>query len=110
MRQLLFLKAVGTQKIRRVIKFGGHKNLRVLNQFCGTFICVDSLWKCYPHILQVVFKLKKRCGELSEEELGKVSVQLLNCQSSVEERPIFPCTDHMVSFITISKGYNGEWF
>ncbi|KAL3862487.1 hypothetical protein ACJMK2_008448 [Sinanodonta woodiana] len=43
----------------------------------------------------VVYNLKKRCGELSEEELGKLSVQLLNCQSSAEERPVFRCTDSM---------------
>ena len=47
-------------------------------------------------LLQVVFKLKKKCGELTEEELGKVSVQLLNCQSSVEERTIYPCNEQMV--------------
>ena len=46
--------------------------------------------------MQVVFKLKKKCGELTEEELGKVSVQLLNCQSSVEERTIYPCNEQMV--------------
>ncbi|XP_052760579.1 protein brambleberry-like [Mya arenaria] len=43
----------------------------------------------------VVYKLKKRCGDLSEEDLGKLAVQLLNCQSSVEQRPIYPCTDEM---------------
>ncbi|WAR15431.1 BMBL-like protein [Mya arenaria] len=31
----------------------------------------------------VVYKLKKRCGDLSEEDLGKLAVQLLNCQSSI---------------------------
>lgn len=43
----------------------------------------------------VVYKLKKRCGELSEEELGKLAVQLFNCQSSVEGRVVYQCTDNM---------------
>jgi hypothetical protein len=47
-------------------------------------------------ILQVIYQLKKRCGELTEEELGKLSVQLLNCQSEVEQRPIFTCHSDMV--------------
>ena len=47
-------------------------------------------------LLQVIYQLKKRCGELSEEELGKLSVQLLNCQSEVEQRPIFKCSADMV--------------
>ncbi|KAK7482506.1 hypothetical protein BaRGS_00026217, partial [Batillaria attramentaria] len=40
----------------------------------------------------VIYQLKKRCGELTEEELGKLSVQLLNCQSEVEHRPVYTCT------------------
>lgn len=43
----------------------------------------------------VVSKLKHKCGSLSEEELGKLSVQLLNCQSQVEKRETFQCTDSM---------------
>ncbi|XP_060583072.1 protein brambleberry-like [Ruditapes philippinarum] len=43
----------------------------------------------------VIYKLKKRCGELSDEELGKLSVQLFNCQTTVEKRPTYKCTDGM---------------
>ena len=49
--------------------------------------------------VQVVFSLKKRCGELSEEELNKLAVQLLNCQSQAEGRPVFKCTQEMVSVL-----------
>ncbi|WAR15451.1 BMBL-like protein [Mya arenaria] len=41
----------------------------------------------------VVYKLKKRCGDLSEEDLGKLAVQLLNCQSS----ELAECTKDMDS-------------
>ncbi|XP_048250366.1 protein brambleberry-like isoform X2 [Haliotis rufescens] len=43
----------------------------------------------------VVFNLRKKCGDLSEEELGKLAVQLLNCQSEAEQRPVFPCSNSM---------------
>ncbi|XP_071146919.1 protein brambleberry-like [Mytilus edulis] len=53
---------------------------------------MSPLDSCY-HI--VVFSLKKRCGELTEEELNKLAVQLLNCQSQAEGRPVFKCTTDM---------------
>lgn len=46
---------------------------------------------------QVVAQLRFSCGEVSEEELGKLSVQLLNCQSAAEGRPTYACTHAMVS-------------
>ena len=45
---------------------------------------------------KVVSELKKSCGEVSEEELAKLSVLLLNCQSEAEGREVFPCTERMV--------------
>lgn len=45
---------------------------------------------------QVISKLRQSCGEVGEEELGKLSVALLNCQAQVEERQTFPCTEQMV--------------
>lgn len=45
---------------------------------------------------QVVSRLRSSCGDMSEEELGKLSVQLLNCQSAAESRPTFSCTNNMV--------------
>ncbi|BFZ23059.1 hypothetical protein BsWGS_26097 [Bradybaena similaris] len=61
-------------------------------EFAKTLNDMSPLDACYNI---VIYNLKKKCGELSEEELGKLSVQLLNCQSEVEDRPIFPCTNSM---------------
>ncbi|XP_049944775.1 protein brambleberry-like isoform X2 [Schistocerca serialis cubense] len=44
---------------------------------------------------KVVLKIQKSCSNLSEEDLAKLSVNLLNCQASVEGRQQFPCTDQM---------------
>lgn len=44
---------------------------------------------------KVLLGLQKSCSDLSEEDLGKLSVRLLNCQSAVEGRMTFPCTDEM---------------
>jgi hypothetical protein len=46
--------------------------------------------------LQVVIKIRNSCSDLTEEELAKMSVDLLNCQSALEGRH-FPCTSSMVS-------------
>lgn len=43
--------------------------------------------------------MKKKCGDLTEEDLGKLAVQLLNCQSEAENRPTFQCTADMVMLI-----------
>lgn len=45
----------------------------------------------------MVSKLRESCGSMGEEELGKMAVALLNCQSRAENRPTFPCTLDMVS-------------
>ena len=42
-------------------------------------------------------ELKKACNDISEEELAKLSVALLNCQSDSEGRPTYSCTVDMVS-------------
>ncbi|XP_008554835.1 protein brambleberry isoform X3 [Microplitis demolitor] len=44
---------------------------------------------------KVVMKIRTSCSGMTEEELAKLSVNLLNCQSSVEGRKIFPCTEEM---------------
>lgn len=44
---------------------------------------------------RVVLKLKSDCDKLNDEQLAKMAVHLLNCQSWVEGRPIYPCTDEM---------------
>nr|CAD7404692.1 unnamed protein product [Timema poppensis] len=40
-------------------------------------------------------KLLSSCSLMSEEEISKMSVNLLNCQSAIEGRQQFPCTDDM---------------
>ena len=53
-------------------------------------------------------ELKQSCGAMGEEELGKMSVALLNCQSQAENRPTFTCTLDMVSLclarLSIARG------
>ncbi|XP_041377242.1 protein brambleberry-like [Gigantopelta aegis] len=60
--------------------------------FAKTLTDLTPLDACYQ---LVVYSLQKKCGELTEEELGKLSVQLLNCQSKAEDRPVFTCTAQM---------------
>jgi hypothetical protein len=60
--------------------------------------------------LQIVMKIRNSCSDLTEEELAKMSVNLLNCQSAVEGRQQFPCTNSMVSsklFICIGLSTSG---
>lgn len=44
---------------------------------------------------RVILKLRKSCNELNAEQLGKLSVMLLNCQSNSEGRTLFECTENM---------------
>ncbi|XP_051548350.1 protein brambleberry-like [Myxocyprinus asiaticus] len=44
---------------------------------------------------RVVAQLKATCGDLSEEQLAKLGVALFNCQSEVEGRRTYPCTEEM---------------
>ncbi|XP_059146093.1 protein brambleberry-like [Physella acuta] len=60
--------------------------------YARTLSDMSPLDACYNI---VIYHLKKKCGELTEEELGKLSVQLLNCQSEAENRPVYPCTTSM---------------
>lgn len=46
-------------------------------------------------------KIQSSCASISEEELAKLSVNLLNCQSAVEGRQQFPCTAEMVKLLDI---------
>lgn len=47
---------------------------------------------------KVIMKIKTSCTGMTEEELAKLSVNLLNCQAAVEGRKMFPCTEEMVKF------------
>ena len=44
-------------------------------------------------------RLHTTCSELTEEEMAKMSVRLMNCQSESEARPTYPCDDDMVSMM-----------
>lgn len=44
---------------------------------------------------RVVLTLQKSCADMNAEQMGKLAVMLLNCQSDTEARPLFPCTDAM---------------
>ncbi|KAL5491001.1 hypothetical protein EMCRGX_G016214 [Ephydatia muelleri] len=44
---------------------------------------------------KVITELKDTCADISEEDLAKLSVALLNCQSEIEGRQTFPCTRGM---------------
>ncbi|XP_063699487.1 protein brambleberry-like [Culicoides brevitarsis] len=44
---------------------------------------------------RVILKLRKSCNELNAEQMGKLAVMLLNCQSSHEGRQMFLCSENM---------------
>lgn len=43
----------------------------------------------------VIYQLKTSCNEMAEEELAKLGVRLLNCQSAAEGRPTYKCDEYM---------------
>ncbi|XP_013418956.1 protein brambleberry isoform X3 [Lingula anatina] len=44
---------------------------------------------------EIVGKLRTSCGGMSEDDLGKLSVMLFNCQAENEGRKTYPCTEDM---------------
>ncbi|XP_043674728.1 protein brambleberry-like isoform X2 [Vespula pensylvanica] len=58
-----------------------------------TDIQASSPLKTCQH--KVIIKIRTSCYDMTEEQLAKLSVNLLNCQSAVEGRKIFPCTEEM---------------
>lgn len=51
---------------------------------------------------RVILQLQKNCNQLTMEEIGKLSIMLMNCQLTVENRPKLPCKPEMVrKLITI---------
>lgn len=58
-----------------------------------TDIKVSSPLEICQH--KVIVKIRTSCSDMTEEELAKLSVNLLNCQSAVEGRKMFPCTEDM---------------
>ncbi|XP_053498093.1 protein brambleberry isoform X2 [Ictalurus furcatus] len=55
-------------------------------------IAMSPLDSCH---FRVVSQLKATCNGLSEEQLAKLGVALFNCQSEVEGRRTFLCTEEM---------------
>ncbi|CAH1982171.1 unnamed protein product [Acanthoscelides obtectus] len=57
-----------------------------------TGVALSELDSCQQ---RVVFKLKSDCEKMNDEQLAKMAVHLLNCQSYVEGRPTYACSDEM---------------
>ncbi|KAK9501046.1 hypothetical protein O3M35_002168 [Rhynocoris fuscipes] len=57
-----------------------------------TGLKLDELDVCQQ---KLILKLKTSCGELSDEQLSKLAVGLLNCQSEIEGRKVYPCSPNM---------------
>eukprot|EP00051_Salpingoeca_urceolata_P034292 m.504464 g.504464 ORF g.504464 m.504464 type:complete len:508 (+) comp74956_c0_seq1:132-1655(+) len=55
---------------------------------------VDDLDLCAR---TVVNQLTVSCADLTDEQLGKLSVMLLNCQLLTEGRPVYPCEPHSMT-------------
>ncbi|XP_068249907.1 protein brambleberry-like [Palaemon carinicauda] len=57
-----------------------------------TSLQLSELDKCHH---RVILSLQTSCHDLTNDELSKVAVNLFNCQSFAEGRPVFPCTMSM---------------
>ncbi|CAH0557887.1 unnamed protein product [Brassicogethes aeneus] len=57
-----------------------------------TGVALSELDSCQH---RVILKLKTDCHKLNDEQVAKLAVHLLNCQSYIEGRQIFLCTDEM---------------
>ena len=44
---------------------------------------------------QIMAELEGTCSDLSEEDIAKLSVRLLNCQCQAERRRTYSCTSEM---------------
>lgn len=73
------------------INANDEKFLREATKLIGTSL--SDLDICHH---RVILKLRKSCHELNAEQLGKLSVMLLNCQSYSEGRSMYECTENMV--------------
>ncbi|XP_060066443.1 protein brambleberry-like [Ylistrum balloti] len=54
----------------------------------------SQLGLCFHKVIYK-YTANTKCSQLTEEQLSKLAVHLLNCQSQSENRPIFTCTDTM---------------
>ncbi|XP_062551672.1 protein brambleberry-like [Armigeres subalbatus] len=64
--------------------------LREASKWIGTNL--SKLDHCHH---RVILKLKSSCERLNAEQIGKLAVMLLNCQSDSEGRRIYHCTEQM---------------
>ncbi|XP_053695288.1 protein brambleberry-like [Sabethes cyaneus] len=69
---------------------GDETFMREASKWIGTNL--SKLDLCHH---RVIMKLKKSCHELNAEQLGKLAVMLLNCQSDSEGRRVYYCTEQM---------------
>lgn len=74
------------------VSFHDEKFLREASKLIGSSL--SDLDICHH---RVILKLRKSCHELNADQLGKLSVMLLNCQSHSEGRSMYECTESMVS-------------
>ncbi|CAG0916188.1 unnamed protein product [Notodromas monacha] len=58
---------------------------------------------------QIIYDLKTTCTRMSEEEIAKMGVQLLNCQSRVEGRKEYPCYEEMTLRDCTQKMDDNAW-
>jgi len=48
---------------------------------------------------RVILSLKKNCNQMSQSEINKMAIMLLNCQLQIEGRQTYPCKPEMVRSI-----------
>ncbi|XP_067024266.1 protein brambleberry-like [Acropora muricata] len=65
------------------------KFLADAKKYMGDLTPLDS---CHQLVIN---RIKKSCGDINEEELAKLGVALLNCQSKSEGRRTYECTEDM---------------
>ncbi|XP_068759826.1 protein brambleberry-like [Montipora capricornis] len=65
------------------------KFLADAKKYMGDLTPLDS---CHQIVIN---RIKKSCSDINEEELAKLGVALLNCQSQSEGRRTYECTDDM---------------
>ncbi|KRT86824.1 hypothetical protein AMK59_1263 [Oryctes borbonicus] len=57
-----------------------------------TGVALSELDKCQQRI---ILQLTKGCNQMNDEDVSKMAVMLLNCQSAIEGRRVYHCTHEM---------------
>ncbi|GJQ69802.1 hypothetical protein Trydic_g22360 [Trypoxylus dichotomus] len=57
-----------------------------------TGVSLSELDKCQQRI---ILQLTKGCNQMNDEDVSKMAVMLLNCQSAIEGRRVYHCTHEM---------------